>query len=95
MITDEGKRICDKEIWSYRKNMWCGCRKPAKFNVISKHITAGLDYCTAHSGKVIHQLCQCPSCKGKGYTNPAFNCRWCEGTGVVLEEDAVAFGSGD
>lgn len=42
-----------------------------------------------------HQLCQCPSCKGRGYTNPAFNCRWCEGTGVVSEEDAVAFGPDD
>ena len=35
---------------------------------------------------------ECPSCHGRGYTNPAFNCRWCEGTGVVSEEDAVAFG---
>jgi hypothetical protein len=40
-----------------------------------------------------HQIiCQCPSCQGRGYTNPAFNCRWCAGTGVVSEEDAAAFG---
>ena len=45
--------------------------------------------------RVTHQLCQCPSCRGRGYTNPAFNCRWCEGTGVVSEEDAAAFGPED
>jgi DnaJ-class molecular chaperone len=38
---------------------------------------------------------ECPSCRGRGYTNPAYNCRWCAGTGVVSEEDSVAFGADD
>ena len=48
MITDQGKRICDKEIWSKSKKMWCGCRKPATQNVKSKYIVTGLDYCKRH-----------------------------------------------
>ena len=48
MITDEEKRICDKEIWSRSKKMWCGCRNPATVNVPSKYIASGLDYCKRH-----------------------------------------------
>lgn len=48
MITAEGKRICDKEIWSRAAGMWCGCRKPAPFNIDSSYVCAGLDYCGEH-----------------------------------------------
>lgn len=38
-------------------------------------------------------LVECPSCRGRGYTNPAFDCRWCSGSGEVSEWDFAAFGA--
>lgn len=49
MITEDGKRICDKEIWSTKRKAWCGCRKPAVANVESKWLVSGLDYCANHA----------------------------------------------
>lgn len=83
MITDEGKRVCDKEIWSRIKQMWCGCRKLAMINVKSEYVASGLDYCNKHK-PVVHQAFQCPSCLGDG-------CKYCERTGVVYDEVATEF----
>lgn len=55
MITDKGKRICDKEIRAKSEAAigpllkWKGCGKPAIVSVPSKH-SAGmeLDYCRRH-----------------------------------------------
>ncbi len=52
MIDANGNRICDKEIWSRTKRMWCGCRAPANTNVPSDYICAGLDFCKKHIGKI-------------------------------------------
>lgn len=64
---------------------------------------SGFSHCTDHTPERIKTgytslriaTVECPSCRGRGYTNPAFNCRWCAGSGVVSEEDAVAFGPSD
>lgn len=45
------------------------------------------------AGLIFASKVECPSCRGRGYTNPAFDCRWCKGTGEVTEEDAAAFGA--
>lgn len=37
------------------------------------------------------RIVECPSCRGRGYTNSSFDCRWCKGKGEVSEEDAAAF----
>src|SRR6266571_6770102 len=49
VITAEGNRICDKEIWSRAANMWRGCRCPASFTIPSKYICVGLDLCKKHA----------------------------------------------
>ena len=49
VIDAEGRRLCDKEIWSRTKQMWCGCRIPAAVTIPSKYICAGLDLCKRHS----------------------------------------------
>lgn len=49
MIDAEGRRLCDKEIWSRAKGMWCGCRQPAVSSAPSKYICAGLDFCKRHT----------------------------------------------
>lgn len=54
MIDADGRRICDKEIWSRTKGEWCGCRRPAKETVPSQYICAGLDFCDKHSKGVGH-----------------------------------------
>jgi hypothetical protein len=53
MIDAEGRRLCDKEIWSRANNMWCGCRLPASVTAPSKYICAGLDFCKRHAGRTI------------------------------------------
>jgi hypothetical protein len=50
MITDKGKRICDKEIRKRGKpTQWGACRRPAVASVPSRVVTGWeLDYCKAH-----------------------------------------------
>ncbi len=56
MITNEGAHICDKEIRS-RSGLWCGCRKPAKFRVVSKVVPhMELDYCARHAPREPHSI---------------------------------------
>lgn len=51
MITETGKRICDKEIKS-KTGVWCGCRKPAVVQVPSTKVSSmTLDYCKGHAPK--------------------------------------------
>jgi hypothetical protein len=54
MINAEGQRICDKEIWSRSRKLWCGCRRPASVDAPSRYIPSGLDYCPRHAPKPIH-----------------------------------------
>jgi hypothetical protein len=49
VIDAEGRRLCDKEIWSRTNKMWCGCREPASVSAPSRYICAGLDLCKKHS----------------------------------------------
>lgn len=49
MIDSEGRRVCDKEIWSRTKRMWCGCRQPARVTLPSQYVCAGLDFCNKHA----------------------------------------------
>lgn len=59
---------------------------------------SGFSHCSDHTPARIKgrytqgRMVECPSCRGRGYTNPAFDCRWCKGSGEVTEEDAAAFG---
>lgn len=48
MIDADGRRICDKEVWSRSRNRWEGCRQSATVNVPSKYVCSGLDYCKKH-----------------------------------------------
>lgn len=49
MITDEGKRICDKEIRN-RDGQWVGCRAPAPFATPSKNVPhMDLHFCARHT----------------------------------------------
>lgn len=53
MITNEGKRICDKEIKN-KFNLWCACKKPAKIKISSKAVKhLELDFCKKHAPKII------------------------------------------
>lgn len=52
MVNATGKRICDKEIWSRKRNMWVGCCKPANVIVSSRWVCSGLDYCEKHAPKL-------------------------------------------
>jgi hypothetical protein len=49
MVTADGKRVCDKEVWSRTRHLWVGCRKPATNTVESKWNVSGLDYCQCHT----------------------------------------------
>lgn len=52
MITDTGKRICDKEI--KKKGLWCSCKKPAKYKIKSKVSSyMELDYCSKHKPRLM------------------------------------------
>ncbi len=46
MVTCEGKRICDREIWSRNHKRWESCKKPATVVVESKCVPyMQMDFC--------------------------------------------------
>lgn len=64
MIDAAGNRICDKEIWSRKQGLWCGCRRTATINVPSQYICAGLDFCDRHTASRINPDYTQPSIGG-------------------------------
>jgi hypothetical protein len=50
MVTDQAKYICDREIFSRKKNMHVGCRRNAHYQIGSrKSVGTTLHYCAAHA----------------------------------------------
>jgi hypothetical protein len=79
---------CGHRAYPYEEHFCCSWVNVHCFDHTPERIKTG--YTSLRIATV-----ECPSCRGRGYTTPAFNCRWCAGTGVVSEEDAAAFGPGD
>lgn len=99
MITENGNRICDKEIWSTKRKFWCGCRKPAVSNVESKWLISGLDYCANHAAAAMQtnfcDKCDAPTTHDENEYGE-FICADCEqnATEAAYERHCEAFHDG-